>query len=128
MLNSLIEQIQNQNSSIVITPTEGSHKAYVTSQLYKTMDVSIVVILKDTKKALSFLEELRFFLPENHDQLLIFPGYNILPFKSLAYHRQTSTNRLAVLSQIMDNALKPLIVVTTAQTILQKIIPLLELM
>ncbi len=128
MPNNLIQEIQNKNNSIVITPTEGSHKAYLTSQLYKTMDVPIVVILKDIKKALGFLEELKFFLPENHDQLLFFPGYNILPFKSLAYHKETSTNRLAVLSRILDDASKPLIIVTIVQTILQKLIPKKEML
>jgi len=123
MSNHLINQIQNSDNSVIITPTEGSHKAYLTSKLYKSMDVSIVVILKDSKKALSFLEELKFFLPDDHDQLIFFPGYNILPFKSLAYHKATSTNRLAALAKIMETGSKPLIIVTIVQTILQKLIP-----
>ena len=124
MLNPLIKQIQTTgNSGVVITPSDGSHKAYFTSQLYKSTDVSIVVVLKNIKKALSFLEELKFFLPDNHDQLVLFPGYNILPFKSLSYHKQTSVNRLAALSKIMESASKPLIIVTIVQTVLQKLIP-----
>jgi len=123
MSNHLINQIQNSDNSVIITPTEGSHKAYLTSELYKSMDVSIVVILKDSKKALSFLEELKFFLPDDHDQLIFFPGYNILPFKSLAYHKATSTSRLAALAKIMETGSKPLIIVTIVQTILQKLIP-----
>ena len=127
MSNHLINQIQNSDNSVVITPTDGSHKAYLTSKLYKSMDVSIVVILKDSKKALSFLEELKFFLPKDHDQFIFFPGYNILPFKSLAYHKETSTNRLAALSKIMETGTKPLIIVTIIQTILQKLIPKREM-
>ena len=127
MLNTLIKQIQTTCNSVVITPSDGSHKAYLTSRLYKSSDVSIVVVLKDTKKALSFFEELKFFLPDNHDQLVLFPGYNILPFKSLSYHKQTSVNRLAALSKILEPASKPLIIVTIVQTILQKLIPKKEL-
>jgi transcription-repair coupling factor (superfamily II helicase) len=123
MFNHLITKIHSKNNSVVITPTEGSHKAFLTSRLYKTIDNSIVVILKSTKKALSFLEELKFFLPKEHDHIIFFPGYNILPFKSLSYHKQTSVDRLTALSRLMDTGSKHLIIVTTVQTISQKIIP-----
>lgn len=123
MPNHLIREIQNSDSSVVITPTDGSHKAYLTVQLYKTLNVSLVVILKDPKKAVSFLEELKFFLPEKKDGIIFFPGYHILPFKSLNYHKETSTNRLAALSKIMMSEGRPLIIVTVVDTILQKVIP-----
>ncbi len=127
MPDHLISQIQNTDNSVIITPTDGSHKAFLTSRLYQSKDVSIVVILKEKKKALTFWEELKFFLPEDHDQLVFFPGYNILPFKSLSYHKETSTNRLAALSKIMAPGSKPLIIVTTVQTIMQKLIPKKEM-
>ena len=123
MSNQLIKQIRTADNSVVTIPTNGSHKAYLTSRLFKNSNVSIVVILKDIKKALDFLNELRFFLPEKKDRLIFFPGYHILPFKSLAYHKETSTNRLAALSKIMDSACDPLIIVTVVETILQKLIP-----
>ncbi|MBU2452638.1 MAG: transcription-repair coupling factor, partial [Proteobacteria bacterium] len=123
MSNHLIKAVQNKGNSAVITPTDGSHKAYLTAQLYKASDVSIVVILKDKKKALSFLDELNFFLPEKKDQIIFFPGYHILPFKSLSYHKETSTNRLAALSKIINSGVEPLIIVTVVETILQKLIP-----
>jgi len=123
MPNQLIKKIQNSGNHVVITPTDGSHKAYLTSQLFKDCKVPIVVILKDTKKALGFIDDFSFFLPEKKDQLIFFPGYHILPFKSLSYHKETSTNRLAALSKIMNSASEPLIIVTAINTILQKLIP-----
>jgi len=119
----LIKDVQTAENSVVITPTDGSHKAYLTAQLFQSSDKSIVVIVKDVKKALSFLDELKFFLPDIKNQIVYFPGYHILPFKSLAYHKETSTNRLAALSKIMDCASEPLIIVTVVETILQKLIP-----
>ncbi len=83
----------------------------------------MVVILKDQKKALAFIDELSFFLPEKKDQFIFFPGYNILPFKSLSYHKETSTDRLAALSKILHSDSTPFIVVTVVETILQKVIP-----
>ena len=123
MPNHLIKNIQPPGNAVVITQTDGSHKAYLTSKWYGTSDVSILVVLKDTKKALRFLDELNFFLPNKKDKIVFFPGYNILPFKSLAYHKETSTNRLAALSKIMNSDSEPLIVVTVVDTILQKLIP-----
>ncbi|MBU1698388.1 MAG: DEAD/DEAH box helicase, partial [Proteobacteria bacterium] len=102
---------------------EGSHKAYLTSKWYSSSKVSILVILKDTKKAIEFLDELNFFLPDKKGKIVFFPGYHILPFKSLAYHKETSTNRLAALSKIMNSGSEPLIIVTVVDTILQKLIP-----
>ncbi|WP_299981386.1 transcription-repair coupling factor [Desulfobacula sp.] len=127
MSSQLIKEIQTADNCVVITPTDGSHKAYLTSQLFKDSKVPIVVILKDTKKALHFIDDFSFFLPEKKDQLIFFPGYHILPFKSLSYHKETSTNRLAALSKIMNSTSEPLIVVTVVDTILQKLIPKKEI-
>ncbi|MBT3177845.1 MAG: transcription-repair coupling factor [Desulfobacula sp.] len=123
MSKHLIKDVQHHGSSVVITPAEGSHKAYMTSNWYSASDVSILVVLRDTKKAHSFLDELFFFLPDKKDKIVFFPGYHILPFKSLAYHKETSTNRLAALSKIMNSGSQPLIIVTVVDTILQKLIP-----
>jgi len=127
MSNQLIKKIQTADNCVVITPTDGSHKAYLTAQLFKDAKVPIVVILKDTKSALRFIDDFSFFLPGKKDQLVFFPGYHILPFKSLSYHRETSTNRLAALSKIMNSTSEPLIIVTVVDTILQKLIPKKEI-
>jgi len=123
MSKHLIKDFKNIDNTVVITPTDGSHKAYLTSKWYAFSKVSILVILKDSKKAIEFIDELNFFLPDKKDKIVFFPGYNILPFKSLAYHKQTSTNRLAALSKIMNSGPEPLIIVTVVDTILQKLIP-----
>ncbi|MDA3790900.1 MAG: transcription-repair coupling factor, partial [Desulfobacula sp.] len=123
MSKHLIKDVKNIDNSVVITPTEGSHKAYMTSKWYAFSKVSILVILKDTKKAIEFLDELNFFLPDKKDKIVFFPGYHILPFKSLAYHKETSINRLAALSKIMNSGSEPLIIVIVVGTILQKLIP-----
>ncbi|WP_291461185.1 CarD family transcriptional regulator [Desulfobacula sp.] len=127
MSNQLIKEIQNTDDCVVITPTDGSHKAWLSSQLFKNSKVSIVVILKDTKNAMRFIDDLFFFLSEKKDKVVFFPGYHIQPFKSLSYHKETSTNRLAVLSKIMNSSSDPLIIVTVIDTILQKLIPKKEI-
>src|SRR3989339_1838504 len=92
--NNIVSDICNLNSSIVIIPTEGSHKAYLTSQLYKSKKKPFVVILKDINKALSFIEELNFFLPDDNNQIIFFPGYPTFSNKSVSQYRETSIKRL----------------------------------
>ncbi len=121
--NKIFKEICNQNSSIIIIPTDGSHKAYLTSRLYKIKKKSFVVVLKDANKALSFIEELKFFLPEEKSRIVFFPGYPILPSKSLPYHKETSITRLAALSRVMNSQTDSLIIITTVDTMLQKLIP-----
>ncbi len=121
--NNILNDICNQNSSVIITPADGSHKAYLTSRLYKTKKTTIVAVLKDTRKALSFVEELKFFLPEDKNRIVFFPGYPILPLKSLSYHKQISIKRLTALSRITGSQAESLIIVATVDTILQKLIP-----
>ncbi len=45
------------------------------------------------------------------------------PFKSLSYHRETSTSRLAALSRITQRRLKSYVLVTYVDPLLQKLVP-----
>lgn len=123
MPDHIIRQIQTARTPAVIIPTEGSHKAFFISQLFLDTNKNMVIIARDRKKAAQFLQELEFFLPEHQGQLVLFPSYNILPFKSLSYHKQTSIDRLAALSKMMHQGSKPFIIITTVRSMLQKLIP-----
>lgn len=127
MPTQFIKKIQTIDNCVIIAPKNGSHKAYLAAQLFKDSKVSIVVIVKDIKKAVGFIDDVSFFLPEKKDQFVFFPGYHILPFKSLSYHKETSINRLAALSKIMMSSSVPLLIVTVVDTILQKLIPKKEI-
>lgn len=127
MKNQLINRIAGLKKCQVVTPTDGSHKPYLAAQIFKKSDQSTVVIVKDQKTAEKFIEDVRFFLPDREDRIVFFPGYHILPFKSLTYHKETSTRRLAVLSRILDPSSPSLLIVTAVETILQKLLPKDEL-
>ncbi|MCP4105363.1 MAG: transcription-repair coupling factor, partial [Desulfobacteraceae bacterium] len=69
--------------------------------------------------------DLRFFsesLP-----IINFPSYNILPFKFLSYHNETAAKRISALYRLTEYSTPP-IVVTTADAVLQKLIPRKELL
>ena len=122
MKNILLKNIKNSNASLELTGMSGSEKGFVVSQLCHEMDRNIVVILSDHKKAVRFMENFSFFLPEKAPDLLYFPGYHILPFKSLSYHGATAAKRLSVLNHLISGRAHHL-VITSVDTLLQKLIP-----
>ncbi len=123
MESQLVSHIQTSDRSVIVSPTNGSHKAYLVSQAFSKTDSTMVVVLMDQKSAQQFFDDVLFFIPHMEKSVLFFPGYHILPFKSLSYHKETSTNRLAALSKIIDSSAQPLLIVTVVDTILQKLVP-----
>ncbi len=123
MTDSIIEPLKESQHSIIAVHGDGSHKAYFTAKLFSTLDHPLVVILPDPKKARVFLDDLAFFMPNDDERIIYFPGYNILPGKSLSYHRETSTSRLAALSKIIEAGTQKYLLVTHVDTLLQNLIP-----
>ena len=124
MTGSISKDIHKSSSSIVTMGSDGSHKAYLTARLFQAQpEGPMVVVLADQKQALNFIEDLNFFIPKEKDKIIYFPGYNILPFKSLSYHRETSSQRLGVLSKILESGRKKHLIVTYVDTLLQQLIP-----
>jgi len=123
MTGSIIQEVNKSNSSIITLGGDGSHKAYLSAGLFDSLTTPLVVILSDQKQALSFIEDLHFFMPGEKEKIIYFPGYNILPFKSLSYHRETSSLRLAALSKILESGSKKYLLVTYIDTLMQQLIP-----
>ncbi len=123
MISAIIDHMQSHDNALVLTSKDGAHKAFLTARLFTCTPRDMVVVLPDQKAAAKFMDDLLFFLPDQKDAVLFFPGYHILPFKSLSYHRQTSTQRLAVLSCLVEERSSPYLVVTYIDTLLQKLIP-----
>jgi transcription-repair coupling factor (superfamily II helicase) len=123
MISSIIDHMQSHDSALVLTKQDGSHKAYLTARLFTHLDRDMVAVLPDRKSAEKFVDDLLFFMPEKKDAILFFPGYDMLPFKSLSHHRQTSTRRLAVLSRLVASRSCRYLMVTCIDTLCQKLIP-----
>ena len=125
MKNTLLKVIKKSASRLELTGMGGAEKGYVVSQLCRDMEKTVVVIVSDHKKAMRFMEDISFFLPnlpEKKSRLLYFPGYHILPFKSLSYHGATAAKRLNVLNHLISGRAHHL-VVTSVDTLLQKLVP-----
>jgi len=122
MINKLSTIIKTRKTNLDLTGVNGAEKAYLLAKLFSTSDNPFVVILPSKKDALKFMDDLAFFMPKNNKKVIYFPGYNILPFKSLSYHSETAASRISALYRITTSADK-YIVVTYIDTFLQKMIP-----
>ncbi len=121
MIDTIIPHLKK--SSIITISQDGSQKAWFTARAFAGLDRPMAVILPDQKTARAFMDDLSFFMPNAVDRIIYFPGYNILPFKSLSYHRETSTSRLAALSKVTESGNKNFILVTYVDTLLQNLVP-----
>ena len=104
----------------------GSERAYLIWRISRELRIPIFVVAPSSKAARSILEDLRFFQDTADVPLFLFPSYNILPFKFLAYHNETAARRIYALYQLLESKTPP-IVVSAVDGLLQKIIPKQEI-
>ncbi|MFO7751601.1 MAG: transcription-repair coupling factor [Desulfobacteraceae bacterium] len=123
MFRQLKQFIHERNSAVSIPGTGGEKTAYTAAGLYYLSDRPFVIILPDQGEALKFADRFRFFLPEKHDEVIFFPSYNILPFKSLSYHGKTAASRVNALYRLISPGSGNPVVITSIDTLLQKVIP-----
>jgi transcription-repair coupling factor (superfamily II helicase) len=123
MISNITDHMLSQNSPLVITPRDGSCRAWLAARLFETLNRDLLVVVPDPNRADTLINDLHFFLPDKKNQVLFFPGYEVLPFKSLSRHRQTSLRRMAVLSRLAQARQTPCLLVTGIDTLLWKLMP-----
>ncbi len=125
-IKSLIDKIPGRDTGIDCAGLSGSEKGYLVSRLYDKLKSPIVVVVASQNEAGKFVDDLDFFFSDIKPPVILFPSYNILPFKDIAYHNQTAALRISTLYRLIHYDIPP-IVVTTPSALLQKIIPKKEL-
>ena len=123
ILRSFLSQSPDKGFSTVITGMAGAEKALVTAEMSRIYPGPLVVVLPSMKEVTSFVGDLSLFnqvAPE--DAAAIFPPYNILPYKAISYHAETSAKRIRTLYAMLEGRM-PDIVITTVDTLMQRLIP-----
>jgi transcription-repair coupling factor (superfamily II helicase) len=121
-IGDVIDSIPERSCGIDFTGLYGSGRAYFVSRLYLQHKVPIFVVVPSQKYADRFLDDLCFFFEKPTPPIFYFPPYNISPFKDLAYHNETAAKRIRALYQLTGSEVPP-IVVTTAEALLNRLIP-----
>lgn len=117
-------------NTLLYHPTQNKH---IWGQLYgcslalalaeyceKTPGIKLL-IAQDNLSARQLQDELYFFLPTQHQELLFFPDWETLPYDQFSPHQDIISERLHTLSRIqhVSNA----IVITSASTLMHKLCP-----
>ena len=121
-LKTLANRVLHRERGLECYDLTGADRALLLSKIYQALRIPILVVAPSIKTAQSILEDLRFFKPIEDPYLFLFPSYNLLPFKFLAYHNETAARRIYALYQLLESRTPP-IVVSTVDALLQKIIP-----
>jgi transcription-repair coupling factor (superfamily II helicase) len=122
----LAQELSNNASGVNCSGLAGSERACFVYRLYKAFGQPFVVVAATPKEALTFIEDLHFFAGTEELPVLYFPTYNIQPFKTLAYHSETTARRVQTLHTLLDYKAPPLLV-TTVGALMQKVVPKSEM-
>ena len=125
-LEALAEQIPQRDGPIECFGLYGSDRALLITRLYEQLHSPMFIVAPSTRSAETLLADLRFFNRTYDVPIFLFPSYNILPFKLMAYHNETAARRIHALYQLLESP-RPPIVVAAAKTLLQKVIPKQEI-
>ncbi len=125
-IQRLIDRVCHRDSRIDCTGLSDAGAAYLISRLHSQLKKPIILVTSTGKAAEAFEEDLRFFYPEATDTVYKFPAYNLSPYKFMSYHSETAACRIATLFRLAS-ADSPQLVITPIDALLQKVIPLTQL-
>ena len=125
--HQLLAEIGGRREPIDLYGLHGAAAPYAAAQLYRSGRIPVLAVLPTPKAAEQFADELSLFLKDLSPTVLYFPPYNILPFKFIAYHNETAGRRIHALYQMIESGQAP-VVVTTADAMMQRLLPKGELM
>jgi transcription-repair coupling factor (superfamily II helicase) len=74
MISNIIDHMLSQNSPFVITPRDGSSRAWLAARLFETLNRDLLVVIPDPGRADTLINDLHFFLPDKKNQVLFFRG------------------------------------------------------
>ena len=118
----LIDSVRKRQTPICCSGIVNSERGYLVSRLSREINQTYVVVLPDLKSCELFADNLNFFADNDAPEIILFPPYNILPFKRISYHNETAANRIHTLYNLAVNN-TPKIVLTPVETLLQRLIP-----
>ncbi|MFZ1985758.1 MAG: transcription-repair coupling factor [Desulfatitalea sp.] len=118
----LLAGLYDRKGPVDIYGLSGPAVSFAAAQIYRQHRLPLLIVAATSKAAERLVEELGFFLKDAAPPILYFPPYNLLPFKSMAYHNETAGRRVRTLYQIMEAVQAP-IVVATVGGLMQQLIP-----
>jgi len=122
VISTLIEKVRKSPGSLHCNGLGQTERAYVTACLASELQKTMIVVLPTLKACEECRDSLRFFSDARTPEIILFPAYNILPFKRTSYNNATAAQRIHTL-YLLGAGSAPKIVVTPVETLLQRLIP-----
>lgn len=124
LIDDIIDAMQVRAvGDVIIEGYTGSERSYVIARLAEKIRRTVFLIVPSKQVGESVVQDLSFFSGPSTPPVFLFPPYNILPFKRLAYHSETAAYRIRILYELAVAGNSPSIVVVPVETLLQRIIP-----
>ncbi len=120
--DTLIRAIAERTGPLVITGMGSCAGARLAAGVRRALKSPVLVVAASTKAAEQRLVEIDFFSGETGCATVLFPPYNISPFKFMSYHNETAARRIRALYTMIEGQ-RGQIMVTTATALRQRLIP-----
>lgn len=115
----LSEYIQRRPKNALFKGLAGSGDAFLISDLFRTTDSTLLVLVENSKRAEMLLEECRTFLDE--EKVLHFPSRDAVPYNMKSPFGPTVEARFNVLSKLLDGEKQ--VVIAPFTTLMQRLVP-----
>ena len=118
----LIRAIAERTGPLVVAGMGSSAGARLAAGVRRVLKSPVLVVAASTKAAEQRKAEIDFFSGETGSAAVLFPPYNISPFKFMSYHNETAARRIRALYAMIEGQ-QPQIMVTAATALRQRLIP-----
>jgi len=114
-----LAEAMKPGEELTVSGLRGSSRAFLLASFFRVTGSNVLAVLSDTRAALRYAEDLRFFLgPES---VFFFPSMELLPFSLKAPHPSIISARMELYHRLADGA--PFVTVTTARCLMRRIAP-----
>ncbi len=131
-ITEILESLKSGRGKVTVAGFNRSARAYFCAKAFEALKRDIIVIAPHANEAEKFVSDLRFFLePEQsldsgNQEVHLLPNYEVLPLQGISPPVEVSARRIGTL-YAMHAGNGPMLTVTSAGALTQRIIPRSEL-
>ncbi len=117
----LAQRIQESSGPYTLSGLKGAAQAYLLSRIWEKTQKTFLLVTGEPSRAEAFKEDLEFFLG-SAPEISLYPPWDVRPFEPFSPHSEVIAQRMEVLYLLLNTS-QPLLVVSSIQALLQKILP-----
>nr|WP_319493154.1 transcription-repair coupling factor [uncultured Desulfobacter sp.] len=123
MIDTVLNSLKTNKHTMLAMDDNYAPKAWMVAQMFSQLNQPLVVVLPDAKKARAFMSDLEFFMSDDRERIIFFPGSHYPGSKNISFHKDTSASRLAALFSISETFRDRFLLVTYVEPTLSFLMP-----